>query len=116
MKRDLRGEIDAASEVAGQVEVGEGTSIEKSIIKGPVSIGDNCHIKDSCIGPFTSIAAGTTIEQSSVEHSVVLENCSIRNIERLSDCVIGRCAVVTRREDGFKATTLFIGDDARVEL
>jgi NDP-sugar pyrophosphorylase family protein len=51
-----------------------------------------------------------------VEHSVVLENCSIRNIERLSDCVIGRCAVVTRRGDGFKATTLFIGDDAKVEL
>jgi glucose-1-phosphate thymidylyltransferase len=116
MKRDLRGEIDAASQVAGRVEVGKGTSIEHSTIRGPVSIGDNCHIRDSYIGPFTSIAAGTTIERSGVEHSVVLENCSIRNIERLSDCVIGRCAVVTRREDGFKATTLFIGDDARVEL
>jgi glucose-1-phosphate thymidylyltransferase len=116
VKRDLRGEIDAASQVAGRVEVGKRTSIEHSTIRGPVSIGDNCHIKDSYIGPFTSIAAGTTIEQSGVEHSVVLENCSISNIERLSDCVIGRCAVVTRRGDGFKATTLFVGDDARVEL
>lgn len=116
MKRDLRGEIDAASQVAGRVEVGEGTSIESSIIRGPVSIGDNCHIMNSYIGPFTSIAAGTTIERSGMEHSVVLENCSIRNIERLSDCVIGRCAVVTRRGDDFRATTLFIGDDAKVEL
>jgi glucose-1-phosphate thymidylyltransferase len=116
VKRDLRGEIDAASQVAGRVEVGEGTSIEHSIIRGPVSIGNNCHIKDSYIGPFTSIAAGTTIERSGVEHSVVLENCSIRNIERLNDCVIGRCAVVTKRGDGFKATTLFVGDDAKVEL
>jgi glucose-1-phosphate thymidylyltransferase len=115
-KRDLRGEIDASSQVAGRVEVGEGTRIEHSTIRGPVSIGDNCHIKDSYIGPFTSIAAGTTIEQSGLEHSVVLEKCSIRNIERLSDCVIGRCAVVTRRGEGFKAITLFIGDDTRVEL
>jgi glucose-1-phosphate thymidylyltransferase len=115
-KRELRGEIDASSQVAGRVEVGKGTRIEKSIIRGPVSIGDNCHIKDSYIGPFTSIAAGTTIEQSGLEHSVVLEKCSIRSIERLSDCVIGRCSVVTRREEGFKTITLFIGDDARVEL
>jgi glucose-1-phosphate thymidylyltransferase len=116
VKRNLRGEIDATSQVAGRVEVGEGTIIEHSIIRGPASIGDNCHIKDSYIGPFTSIASGTTIERSSVEHSVVLDNCSILNIERLSDCVIGRCAVVTKRGEGFKATTLFIGDDAKVEL
>jgi len=115
-KRDLKGRIDAASQVAGRVEVGEGTRIENSIIRGPVSIGDNCHIRNSYIGPFTSIAADTSIEQSGVEHSVVLENCSIRNIERLSDCVIGRCAVVTKRDDSFKTITLFIGDDARVEL
>jgi len=116
MKRDIRGEIDAASKVAGRVEIGEGTSIENSVIRGPVSIGDNCHIVKSYIGPFTSIAEGTTIERSGMEHSVVLENCSIRNIERLNDCVIGRCAVVTKRGDDFKATTLFVGDDARVEL
>ena len=115
-KRDLRGEIDAASQVAGRVEVGERTSVENSVIRGPVSIGADCHIRNSFVGPFTSIAAGTTVEQSGIEHSVVLENCSIRNIERLSDCVIGRCAVVTRRGDDFKATTLFVGDDARVEL
>ena len=116
VKRDLRGEIDAASQVAGRVEIGKRTSVERSTIRGPVSIGDNCHIKDSHIDPFTSIAAGTTIEQSAIEHSVVLENCSIRNIERLCDCVIGRCSVVTRRADGLRATTLFVGDDARVEL
>lgn len=116
VRRDLRGEIDAASQVAGRVEIGKGTSIEHSTVRGPVSIGDNCHIRDSYVGPFTSIATGTTIERSAIEHSVVLDNCSIRNIERLIDCVIGRGSVVTRRGDGFKTTTLFVGDDARVEL
>ncbi len=116
MKRDLRGEIDAASQVAGRVEVGEGTSIENSIIRGPASIAEGCQVKNSFIGPFTSVGAGTVIEHSSIEHSVILERCRISGIERLSDCVIGRCAVVTRRGDDFKATTLFIGDDAKVEL
>jgi glucose-1-phosphate thymidylyltransferase len=116
VKRDVKGQIDAASKVAGRVHVGAGTTIETSTIRGPVSIGDNCRIKDSYIGPFTSIAARTIIEHSSIEHSVVMEKCSIRNIERLTDCVIGRCATVTRRGDDLKATSLFVGDDARVEL
>jgi len=116
VKRDLRGEIDAASQVAGRVEVGEGTSIENSVIRGPVSIAEECQVKNAFIGPFTSIGAGTVIEHSSIEHSVILEKCSIRNIGRLSDSVIGRCAVVTERGNDFKATTLFVGDDAKVEL
>ncbi|TEU16489.1 MAG: glucose-1-phosphate thymidylyltransferase, partial [Dehalococcoidia bacterium] len=116
VKRDLRGEIDAASQVAGRVEVGEGTSIENSVIRGPVSIAEECQVKNAFIGPFTSIGAGTVIEHSSIEHSVILEKCSIRNIERLSDSVIGRCTMVTRRGDNFKTTTLFVGDDAKVEL
>jgi len=116
VKRDLRGEIDATSQVAGRVEVGKGTIIEHSTIRGPASIGENCRIKDSFIGPFTSIAAGTAIERSGVEHSVILESCSIQDIERLTDCVIGRCSVVMKRGDTFKTTTLFVGDNARVEL
>jgi len=116
VKRDLRSEIDAASQVAGRVEVGEGTSIENSVIRGPVSIAEECQVKNAFIGPFTSIGAGTVIEHSSIEHSVILEKCSIRNIERLSDSVIGRCTMVTRRGDNFKTTTLFVGDDAKVEL
>ncbi len=116
VKRDLRGEIDAASQVAGRVEVGEGTSIENSVIRGPASIAEECQVKNAFIGPFTSIGAGTVIEHSSIEHSVILEKCSIRNIERLSDSVIGRCTMVTRRGDNFKTTTLFVGDDAKVEL
>jgi len=116
MKRDLRGEIDSASQVAGRVEVGEGTSIEHSTIRGPVSIGDKCHIKDSYIGPFTSIAAGTVIEHSSIEHSVILENCRISGIERLADSVIGRSTEVIKGGQNLKAVRLFVGDDARVEL
>ena len=116
MKRDLKGDIDAGSQVAGRVEVKEGTSIENSVIRGPVSIGDNCHIKASFIGPFTSIGASTVIENSSIEHSVILEDCHILNIERLADSIVGKDTEVIKQEQTFKALRLFLGDDARVEL
>ncbi len=116
LQRDIRGEIDSASSIIGRVEIGESTKIENSTVRGPVSIGKSCHIKDSYIGPFTSIGTGSRIENSSIEHSVILEDCSICHIERLADSVIGRGARVAKQERGFKAVRLFIGDDTEIQL
>jgi glucose-1-phosphate thymidylyltransferase len=116
VKRDLRGEVDAGSQVAGRVEIREGTSIENSTIRGPVSIDQDCKVKNSFIGPFTSVGAGTVIEGSSIGHSVILERCRISGIERLADSVIGRGTEVTQGRQTLKALRLFVGDDARVEL
>lgn len=115
LKRDIKGTVDSMSQIVGRVEIREGAKIENSTVRGPVTIAENCHIKDSLVNPYTSIAAGATIEHSCVEHSVILENSSICNIERLSDSVVGRGTEVIRRGD-FKVTRLFLGDDARVEL
>jgi len=116
LKRDIKGQIDAASQVMGRVEVGSETKIENSTIRGPVSIAEKCQVKDSFIGPFSSIGAGTVIESSSIEHSVILEGCHIFNIERLADSIIGKGTKVTKQKQGLKALKLFLGDDARVEL
>lgn len=115
-RRDIRGDVDAGSEIVGRVEIREGTKVESSTVRGPVSIAQNCHIKNSLIGPFTSIGAGAKILRSSIDHSVILENSSISDIERLTDSVIGRGAEVRRRADIFRATRLFVGDDAKIEL
>jgi len=116
LKRDIKGKIDAASQVVGRVEIRQGTKIENSTIRGPVSIAERCQIKNSFIGPFTSIGAGTVIESSSIEHSVILEGCHMLNIERLADSVIGKGTEVIKQEQSFNALRLFLGDDARIEL
>jgi glucose-1-phosphate thymidylyltransferase len=116
IQRDLKGQVDSQSEIAGRVEIHAGARVQSSVIRGPVSIADGCLIKDSFIGPFTSIGAQTTIEHSSIEHSVVLENCFISNIERLSDSVIGRNSNINKRQNSFSAIRVFIGDDSNVEL
>lgn len=116
LKRDIKGELDSLSQALGRVEMGQGTKVENSIIRGPASIAENCHITSSFIGPFTSIGAKTIIEHSSIEHSVILENCHILKIERLADSVIGMSTKVIKGEQNFKAVKLFVGDDAVVEL
>ena len=116
LKQDMRGQTDSKSSVQGRVEIREGTVIEDSTIRGPASIAENCQIKNSFVGAFTSIGKGTIVESSSIEHSVILEDCRISNVERLADSIMGNKAELTKSEQRFKALRLFVGDDAKVEL
>jgi glucose-1-phosphate thymidylyltransferase len=116
LKRDIRGEIDSSSQIIGRVEIGKGVKIGNSTIRGPVTIAEGCQIMASFIGPFTSIGAGTIIENSSIEHSVILEKCHIMNIERFADSVIGRDTEIIKREQDFKTACFFVGDNAKIVL
>ncbi len=116
LQRDLKCEIGNDCHIMGRVEIGKGTIVNNSTIRGPVSIAENCVLRNCFIGPFTSVGKGTMIEDSEIEHSVILEDCRIQNIERLIDSIIGRNAQVVAHKDNIKATRLFLGDDARVEL
>ena len=115
VKRDVQAEVDAHSQITGRVVIEKGTTIVESTIRGPVTIAGGCRIRNSFIGPFTSIASGTVVEYSRIEHSVILENCLISRIEHLEDSIIGRGSEVKRQGD-FNTTKLFVGDDARVEF
>lgn len=116
LKRDIKGEVDRQSQIAGRVEIRAGATVENSLVRGPVSIAEGCQIKNSSIGPFTSIGYRTVIDSSSIEHSVILEGCRIVNVERLADSIIGKGSKVTKQEGNFKPKKLFIGDDANIEL
>jgi glucose-1-phosphate thymidylyltransferase len=116
LKRDVRGEIDAKSKIVGRVEIKEGAKVENSTIRGPVSIAEECQIRNSFIGPFTSIGAGTVIEDSSVGHSVILENSRIYRIERLEDSLIGTRVELKRADERFNAVKIFVGCDSSLEL
>lgn len=113
---DIKGDVDAESQIVGRVEVRQGSKVVNSTIRGPVSIAEECHIKNSFIGPFTSIGKRTVIQDSSIEHSVLLEGCHVFNVQRLADSIIGSGTEVIKHEQGFKMLKLFLGDDARVEL
>ncbi len=115
-KRDIKGEVDSQSQIIGRVQIGKGTKCENSLVRGPVFIAANCRIKNSFIKPFTNIRAGTVVEDSSLEHSVILENCQILKIKHLADSVIGRNTVLAGQGKSPEKIRLFIGDNSKVTL
>ena len=116
LKPDIRGKVNGKSSVSGRVEVREGSLVENSTIQGPVSIAEDCLIRDSYIGPFTSVGRGTIIESSSIEHSVILENCHTYKIGHLKDSVVGNEVEVMHDENKPGVLSLFMGDNARIAL
>jgi glucose-1-phosphate thymidylyltransferase len=116
LKRNVKGEIDSHSHITGRVQIGEGTKCESSIIQGPVLIGANCRMRNSIIKPFTNIMAGTVVEESSLELSVILENCQISRIKCLAGSVVGRNTVLAAHGKNTEKMTMFVGDDSTVAL
>ena len=116
LKRDIKGEADEQSRIVGRVEIGEATKIENSLVQGPVFIAANCRIKNSLVKPFTNIRAGTVIDDSCLERSVILENCQILKIKHLTNSVIGKNTILAGQGKGPVKIRLFIGDDCKVEL
>ena len=113
----IEGSIDEPSKVSGRVHIGAGSKIINSTIRGPVNIGENCHIENCFIGPYSSIASETTLIEADIEHSVVLKGAKIMHIhQRIVDSLIGERAQLKPAPKRPKALRFMIGDDSQIEL
>ncbi len=111
------GYVDRDSQVDGKVTIEKGAEIINSVIRGPAIIGENTRIVNSYVGPFTSIYHDCLIEDSEIEHSIVLENCRIVDIPvRIEDSLIGRNVTITRSPIKPKAHKLILGDNSQVGI
>ncbi len=113
--REILGEVDDTSQVNGRVAVGAGTRVIRSTIRGPAVIGENCLIQDSFIGPFTSVGDHSRVENSVIEHSVLLTGVTLFQVDRLEDSLLGRNARVARHNRQ-RSLQLLLGDDTVVEF
>jgi glucose-1-phosphate thymidylyltransferase len=116
LKGNINGQVDNTSRILGRVAVGKGSVIKESTIRGPVVIGENTVIENSFIGPHTSIGNKVSIIRSSVEHSVIMDESELRNIERLEESLVGRRVKITENRKTHKALRLMLGDDSVVEV
>jgi glucose-1-phosphate thymidylyltransferase len=116
IQRQIAGEIDEQSVVTGRVQLGKGSTVARSKIRGPVVIGENVRIEDSFIGPFTSIGDGCQIIASVLEHCVFLEDATVKRVDRLEDSLIGKNSAVIKEMNTHQAYRLMIGDDSEVLL
>lgn len=113
--RAVEGEVDEESQVVGRVRIESGARVASSTIRGPAIVGAGAQIEKSFIGPFTSIGEGVRIIHSVVEHSVILSDSEIRDIDRLEDSLIGRRVVVRKGDRRPSGIRLLVGDDSVVE-
>lgn len=117
LESTLEGEIDPTSKISGRVHVGVGSKVINSMIRGPVTIGNNCHIENCFIGPYSSIADHATLIDIDLEHSVILQGASLEGIsDRIVDSLVGERAHLKVAPQRPKALRFMIGDDSTIEL
>ena len=112
----VEGEVEF-SHLEGRVAIGKGSRVVRSVIRGPVIIGDECEIIDSFIGPFTSIHHRVKIKEAEVENSIILEGSSINKIKaRIDGSLIGKYVKIMQRDKRPKAMKFMLGDNSEVGL
>jgi glucose-1-phosphate thymidylyltransferase len=113
----VEGHVDKDSVLEGRVTVEKGAEIINSRIRGPAIIGQETRIVNSYVGPFTSIYHHCAVENSEIEHSIVLEYSRIVDLPaRIEDSLIGRHVQLTRSPIKPKAYKLTLGDHSQVGI
>ena len=112
--RDIRGTVDANSQVVGRVLLEKESCVKSSRLRGPVVIGEGTMIENSFIGPYTSIGSRCLIKNSTLQHCVILDGAKIESVGRLEDSVLGRNTVVNGDSGNRQCLRLLIGDDAEI--
>lgn len=116
-EQKIIGEVDSSSEIVGKVFIEEGAKIVNSSIRGPVIIGKNTLVKNSYIGPYTSIYYGCKIKNSEIEYSIVLENCKIIDVDfRIERSLLGRQVEIYKKKGKPNTRTFVLGDQSIVEI
>ena len=118
MTRKIEGTVSPDTRIEGPVEIGVGSNVSGSVLRGPIVIGKNCTIRGAYIGPFTSIADDVEVVDSEVEHSIILENSKIQGLRRrIESSLIGRDVTVHRNPERVPAAyRLMVGDHSQIEV
>ncbi|MBI3049497.1 MAG: glucose-1-phosphate thymidylyltransferase [Acidobacteria bacterium] len=116
-ERRIEGTVDAESRIEGKVIIEPGAVVERSVIRGPAIIGRGARIIHAYVGPFTSIMNDVEIQDSEIEHSIVLEGSSVRDLaNRVIDSLIGKNVRIYRMPVKPVAYRFMLGDNSEVGI
>jgi glucose-1-phosphate thymidylyltransferase len=110
------GSVDEGSVLDGRVVVEAGATIVNSTLRGPLVIGAGTVVEHSFVGPFSAIGNDCRVHHSEIEHSVVMDGSTIRDIPRLEDSLIGKDVVVSRTQVRPRALRLMVGDHCQIDV
>jgi glucose-1-phosphate thymidylyltransferase len=113
------GKLEESASLTNNVGVGEGTIIHnRTTIRGPVIIGENCEIgPNSYIGPYTSIGDHATIRNTEIENTIIMSGALIDCGKRITDSLIGKnVEIIDSNLSVPKGHKLILGDASKVTL
>jgi glucose-1-phosphate thymidylyltransferase len=104
------------SRIIGRVVIAEDAEIENSVVRGPAIIGPGSLVRDSWVGPYTSIGQSCRIDESTLQDCVIMDGACIESVERIEESIVGKNVSVRRRAGQFRALRLMVGDQTEVLL
>jgi len=117
LEQRVDGIVDEDSRIEGKVVIERGAVVERSVIRGPAIIGCKAKIVHAYVGPFTSIMNDVEIHDSEIEHSIVLEGSSLRDLaNRVTDSLIGKNVKIYRVPRKPSAYRFMLGDNSEVGI
>ncbi|MFT5193600.1 MAG: glucose-1-phosphate thymidylyltransferase [Cellvibrionaceae bacterium] len=117
MEHSIDGYVDRESTIGRRVTIEKGAEVINSIVRGPAIIGANSRIVNSYVGPYTSIYHDVLIENSEIEHSMILGNCEIVGIEgRIQDSLIGFNVEIRKSANKPKIHKFTLGDNSKLGI
>lgn len=109
--------IGDTSRVTGKVRIGAGTTIENCIVRGPVIIGENCHIKDAYVGSYTILGNHVEFTATEIEHAQVDDGAVIRGLSgRIQDSIIGKNSQIIRQTDPAAFFHFRISENSHIDI
>jgi len=117
LRGQVRGQV-SDSDIQGEVEVGEGSIVRGSRIRGPVVVGRSARVIDSYVGPYTALGDQVIVERSEVEYSVVLAGAELHSVPgRLDACLIGARTCIEGGGNGpARVHSFVVGDQCQLKV
>lgn len=116
---NIKGLVEDDNSIQGRVTIGQGSTIkEGALVRGPVIIGEKTVVRENVfIGPYTSIGSNCIIERGEIENSIIMDNCTIKANERITDSLIAPGSTITLKGDARPAGNRFIvGERTYIEM
>ena len=114
----IEGPVQDKTCIQGRVTIEKDTVIKRgALILGPLAIGKNTTIEDCVyIGPYTSIGNNVTIKKGEIENSIIMDNCRIEIIDKITDSLIGPNTEISTNTKGPKGHRLIVGESSKIVL
>ena len=109
----IEGEL-VDSRLEGRVVVEAGARLERTTVRGPAIVGA---AYSEYVGPYTAIGEGCTIKGAEIEHSILLEGCTVSGLDgRMESSLLGRGVTIRRGERQPRAYRFMVGDSSDISI